>query len=69
MVIIEVAEVLGVSRQGSDDAIREALAEARTTIEDIRALEVISVGLSGEDLQEWRAHVRVAFRVKPSGGG
>jgi flavin-binding protein dodecin len=48
----------------SDDAVQQALAEARQTLRNIKAVDVVSTGLRGDDLDEWRAHVRVAFLVE-----
>jgi flavin-binding protein dodecin len=48
----------------SDDAVQQALAEARKTLRNIKAVDVVSTGLRGGGLDEWRAHVRVAFLVE-----
>ena len=31
---------------------------------NIKAVDVVSTGLRGESLDEWRAHVRIAFLVE-----
>ena len=31
---------------------------------NIKALDVVSVGLRGENLDEWRAHVRISFLIE-----
>ena len=64
MAVTKIIELVGSSTVSSDDAIRAALAEARRSLRNIRALDVVSVGLRGEDLGEWRAHVRVSFLVE-----
>jgi dodecin len=64
MAVTKIIELVGSSSTGSDDAIRAALAEAQATIRNIKALDVVSVGLRGEDLSEWRAHVRVSFMIE-----
>ena len=64
MAVTKIIELVGSSKQSSDDAVRAALAEARATLRNIKALDVVSVGLRGEDLDEWRAHVRVSFLVE-----
>ena len=51
------------SSESSDDAVRQALGEARRTLRNIKAVDVVSVGLRGDELSEWRAHVRVAFLI------
>ncbi len=64
MSVIKIIELVGSSRTSSDDAVRNALVEARSTLRNIKAVDVVSVGLRGDDLDEWRAHVRVAFLVE-----
>ena len=64
MSVIKIIELVGSSRTSSDDAVRNALAEAKSTLRNIKAVDVVSVGLRGDDLDEWRAHVRVAFLVE-----
>lgn len=67
MAVIKIIELVGSSGTGSDDAVRAALEEAQTTLRNIKAVDVVSVGLRGENLDEWRAHVRVAFLVERVG--
>ena len=67
MSVIKIIELVGSSRTSSDDAVRNALAEAKTTLRNIKAVDVVSIGLRGDDLDEWRAHVRVAFLVERVG--
>ena len=64
MAVTKIIELVGSSRTSSDDAVQAALAEARATLRNIKALDVVSVGLRGENLDEWRAHVRVSFLVE-----
>jgi dodecin len=64
MAVTKIIELVGSSPTSSDDAVRAALAEARSTLRNIKALDVVSVGLRGENLDEWRAHVRVSFLVE-----
>jgi flavin-binding protein dodecin len=64
MAVIKIIELVGSSRTSSDDAVQSALEEARSSLRNIRAVDVVSVGLRGENLDEWRAHVRVAFLVE-----
>jgi len=67
MAIIKIIELVGSSPTSSDDAVRQALAEARGTLRNIKAVDVVSVGLRGDNLDEWRAFVRVAFLVERVG--
>lgn len=64
MAVTKIIELVGSSSTSSDDAVQAALAEARATLRNIKALDVVSVGLRGENLDEWRAHVRVSFLVE-----
>jgi flavin-binding protein dodecin len=63
MSVVKIIELVGSSRTSSDDAVQQALAEARQTLRNIKAVDVVSIGLRGDDLDEWRAHVRVAFLI------
>jgi len=64
MAVIKVIELVGSSRTSSDDAVTAALREAQATLRNIKAVDVVSIGLRGENLDEWRAHVRVAFLME-----
>ncbi len=56
-------EIIGRSTSGSDDAVRQALEEARRTVRNITGVDVVSRGLRGDGLGEWRALIRVAFVI------
>jgi len=64
MSVVKIIELVGSSKTSSDDAVGQALAEARQSLRNIKAVDVVSTGLRGDDLDEWRAHVRVAFLVE-----
>ena len=64
MSVVKIIELVGSSPTSSDDAVQQALAEAKQTLRNIKAVDVVSTGLRGDDLNEWRAHVRVAFLVE-----
>ncbi|HEV3053406.1 MAG TPA: dodecin family protein [Solirubrobacteraceae bacterium] len=64
MAVIKIIELVGSSSTSSDDAVKAALSEARATLRNIKAVDVESVGLRGDNLDEWRAHVRVAFLIE-----
>jgi dodecin len=64
MAVTKIIELVGSSSTSSDDAVKAALAEAQQTLRNIKAVDVVSVGLRGEHLDEWRAHVRVAFLIE-----
>jgi hypothetical protein len=64
MAVVKIIELVGASPNSSDEAVQNALTEARQTLRNIRAVDVVSTGLRGDDLSEWRAHVRVAFLIE-----
>jgi dodecin len=64
MSVVKIIELVGSSNTSSDDAVKQALAEAKKTLRNIKAVDVVSTGLRGDSLDEWRAHVRVAFLVE-----
>lgn len=63
MAVVKIIELVGASKESSDDAVKQAVAEAKSTLRNIKALDVVSVGLRGENLDEWRAYVRVSFLI------
>ncbi|MEZ5074677.1 MAG: dodecin family protein [Solirubrobacterales bacterium] len=66
MAVVKIIELVGSSKVSTDDAARQALKSAQRKIRNIRAVDIVSTGLRGEDLDEYRAHVRVAFVVESS---
>jgi flavin-binding protein dodecin len=64
MAVVKIIELVGSSQTSADDAVRQALAEAQKTLRNIKAVDVVSTGLRGDSLDEWRAHVRIAFLVE-----
>ena len=64
MSVIKIIEVVGSSPESSDAAVTAALNDARQSLRNIKAVDVVSTGLRGDDLSEWRAHVRIAFLVE-----
>ena len=64
MAVTKIIELVGSSTQSSDDAVQQALAEARSSLRNIKAVDLVSTGLRGDNLDEWRAHVRVAFLIE-----
>ena len=64
MAVTKIIELVGSSRSSSDDAVQQALAEARKTLRNIKAVDVVSVGLRGENCDQWRALVRISFLVE-----
>ena len=64
MAVVKIIELVGSSKQSTDDAATQALKQAQTSLRNIRALDIVSTGIRGENLDEYRAHVRVAFVVE-----
>ena len=64
MAITKIIEVVGRSKESSDAAVKDALAQASTNLRDIKALDVVSVGLRGDNMDEWGALVRISFLVQ-----
>jgi flavin-binding protein dodecin len=62
--VTKIIEVVGSSHESSDAAVQAALAEARSSLRNIKAVDVVSTGLRGENLDEWRALVRISFLVE-----
>jgi flavin-binding protein dodecin len=67
MAVTKIIELVGSSTQSSDDAVQQALGAARQSLRNIKAVDVVSTGLRGDDVAEWRAHVRIAFLVESVG--
>jgi flavin-binding protein dodecin len=65
--VTKIIEVVGSSRESSDGAVKAALEDARQSLRSIKACDVVSVGLRGENLEEWRAHVRISFLIERGG--
>ncbi|MDH3299885.1 MAG: dodecin family protein [Acidimicrobiia bacterium] len=63
MAVTKIIEVVGRSSESSDAAVKNALAEATKSIRDVKALDVVSVGLRGDNMDEWGALVRISFLV------
>jgi dodecin len=61
--VVKIIELVGSSGTSSDDAVQNALTDARATLRNIKAVDVVSTGLRGDNLDEWRAHVRIAFLI------
>jgi flavin-binding protein dodecin len=66
MAVVKIIELVGSSKVSTDDAARQALKSSQKKLRNIRAVVIVSTGLRGENLDEYRAHVRVAFLVESS---
>jgi dodecin len=63
MAVTKIIELVGSSTESSDAAVKAALAEASATLRNIKAVDVVSTGLRGDNLDEWRAYVRISFLI------
>jgi flavin-binding protein dodecin len=64
MAVTKIIELVGSSPSSSDDAVKAALSEAQASLRNIKAVDVVSTGLRGDNLDEWRALVRISFLVE-----
>ena len=64
MAVTKIIELVGSSTESSDAAVKAALAEASETLRNIKAVDVVSTGLRGDNLDEWRAYVRISFLIE-----
>jgi flavin-binding protein dodecin len=64
MAVTKIIELVGSSSSSSDDAVKAALEDAQQSLRNIKAVDVVSTGLRGDNLDEWRALVRVSFLVE-----
>ncbi len=66
MAVVKIIELVGSSKTSTDDAAMQALKSAQGSLRNVRAVDIVSTGIRGEKLDEYRAHVRVAFVVEGS---
>ena len=64
MAVTKIIEVVGSSPESSDGAVKAALEDARGSLRNIKAVDVVSTGLRGDNLDEWRALLRISFLVE-----
>ncbi len=63
--VVKVLELVGVSRDGFQEAVREAVRQARDTVHGISGVEVVNLtaDVHNDDIVEYKANVKVAFRA------
>jgi dodecin len=66
LAVVKIIELVGSSSKSTDDAAKQALSQAQSSLRNIRALDIVSTGIRGDNLDEFRAHVRVAFLIEGS---
>jgi flavin-binding protein dodecin len=64
MAVTKIIELVGSSPESSDAAVKAALDEARVTLRNIKAVDVVSTGLRGDNLDEWRALIRLSILIE-----
>jgi flavin-binding protein dodecin len=64
--VIKEIELIGVSNNNFEEAVKEALEEASKTIRGIEWIEVKSLGVKVKEdkIFEFQARVKVAFRIE-----
>jgi flavin-binding protein dodecin len=62
----KVIEIVGTSEHGFEDAIQNAIEDARTTTRNISGAEVenMSISLNDGEISEYRADLKVAFGIE-----
>lgn len=67
MAVVKVIELVGESKQGWEDAVRQAVKQASKTVRNISGVEVLNwtanVDPTDGSIVEYKADVQVAFRV------
>ncbi len=63
---VKVIELIGISEESFDDAVRQAVAKASESINGITGVEVMSMNarVSDGEIRQYRAAVKVAFAVR-----
>ena len=64
--IYKVVEVIGTSRKSWDDAAKNAVETAASTLRDLRVAEVVKLDMKVEDgkVQAYRARVMLSFKYE-----
>jgi flavin-binding protein dodecin len=64
--VYKTVELVGSSAQGSDDAVRNAIARASTTVRNLRWFEVLGTRGHIEDgrIAHWQVTIKVGFTLE-----
>jgi hypothetical protein len=64
--IYKVVEVIGTSRKSWDDAAKNAVETAASTLRDLRVAEIVKLDMKVEDgkVQAYRARVMLSFKYE-----
>lgn len=63
---IKVIELIGVSQESFEDAVRRAVGRASASLDGVNGIEVVkfSAKITDKQISEYHANVKVAFVVK-----
>lgn len=63
--VYKIIEMTGTSSKGVDDAIRNAIARASTTVHNLRWFEVVEVrgGIDAGAVASWQVTIKVGFTL------
>lgn len=64
--VYKTVELVGSSANGSDDAVRNAIARAGTTVRNLRWFEVIETRghIENEKIAHWQVTIKVGFTLE-----
>jgi dodecin len=59
-------DIVGVSKEGITDAVKDAVYEAAKSVKSLRWAEVgrVTVRIENQNVQEYQAEVKIGFEVK-----
>ena len=66
MTVIKIIELVGVSKNGLQDAVENAVKEASKTVRNMKGVDILSwTGkIEGDKIVEYRANVKISFVVE-----
>ena len=66
MATLKIIELVGVSKESWQDAVKEAVKEAAQTIRKIQGVDVIgqTADVEGDQIIQYRANIRISFLVE-----
>jgi hypothetical protein len=66
MATLKIIELVGVSKESWQDAVKEAVKEAAQTIRKIQGVDVIgqTADVEGDQIVQYRANIRISFLVE-----
>jgi len=66
MAVVKVIELVGESPKGFEDAVKNALDEAKKSVRDIRGIDVkgFNAVIKSDKITAYRANVKIAFLVR-----